>query len=215
MLDVLDTVKEGKPFLLFDADDREGETDIVVPADSTTFRDIGFLRKAAGGLICVAVDPEAARAMELPYARDVFDGFDERVDYDEHSAFSVWVNHRDTYTGVTDRDRALTARKLSEAVEMAFNGGYDFRREFSVPGHVPVLRGADGLTRERLGQTELSIEIARMAGVTPAMVVCEMLDDETGHALPRESAEAFAEKHGLPFVEGEEVIRGFRASHPA
>lgn len=215
MLKALEALRRGDPILLFDASDREGETDIVIPAEAATFRDIEFLRREAGGLVCVAIPPESADAMDLPFARDVLDEFDGDVPYDDSSSFSVWVNHRDTFTGITDRDRALTARKLAESVTGSLNGGYDFRKEFRAPGHVPVLRAAEGLSGSRRGQTELSIELALCAGVTPAMLLCEMLDGETGHALSKEDARDFAEERGIPFVEGSDVIRDCRESRRA
>jgi len=214
LLEAVEATRRGEPFLLFDADDREGETDIVVPAHSVSYEDIRFMREEAGGLVCVAISPEAADELGLPFARDVLSEFDEDVDYDDTSSFSVWVNHKDAFTGITDRDRALTASKISEAVESALNGGFEFREAFSVPGHVPVLRGAEGLSASRQGQTELSLEIAEAAGVTPAMIVCEMLDGETGYALSKEDAVAFAEEHGLPFVEGSDVVRSSAETSP-
>lgn len=215
MLEAEEALRRGEPILLYDASDREGETDIVVPAESATYEDIRFLRREAGGLVCVAIPPESADAMDLPFARDVLSDYDEDVPYDDSSSFSIWVNHRDTFTGITDRDRALTARKLAESVKGSLNGGYDFEEEFRAPGHVPVLRAAEGLTETRRGQTELSVELAQRAGVTPAMLLCEMLDNSTGEALSRSDAEEFAEEHGLAFVEGSDVIRDSPESRPA
>jgi 3,4-dihydroxy 2-butanone 4-phosphate synthase len=131
------------------------------------------------------------------------------VPYDpkNRSSFSLWVNHRSTFTGITDRDRTTTIRALSEQVKRSMNGGgADFPGQFRTPGHVAILRAADRLLDQRWGQTELSIALAVEAGVTPAMVICEMLDDETGLALTREDAETYAHNHGLVFVDGATVM---------
>ncbi|MBS1263331.1 MAG: 3,4-dihydroxy-2-butanone 4-phosphate synthase [Methanonatronarchaeales archaeon] len=206
LLRAVEDLREGRPVLLFDAADREGETDMVIPAEAATYEDVRLMREAAGGLICVAIHPDSAESLGLPFARDLLDGFEEHVTYDGATSFSVWVNHRDTFTGITDRDRALTARKVAESVRDASNGGAgEFRSEFSVPGHVPLLIGAKGLLDARQGQTELSLELARMASITPAMVLCEMLDGETGNALSEEGAREFAERSGISFVEGSQV----------
>lgn len=212
MLSAVEALRSREPILLYDSSDREGETDIVVPAEGVTHEEIRLLREEAGGLVCVAVSPEAAERMGLPFARDVLEDYQEQVEYDDTSSFSLWVNHRETFTGITDKDRALTARKLAESVSDCRGEDYSFREEFSVPGHVPVLRAAENLLEDREGQTELSIALAEKAGITPAMLLCEMLDGETGEALSREDAVEFAERRGLPFVEGKDVSQGSPAS---
>jgi len=74
-----------------------------------------------------------------------------------------------------------------------------------------LLRAADGLLDQRRGQTELSVAMAEMAGVTPAITICEMLDDESGYALSKADAKLYARKHGLVFVEGPEVLERWEA----
>jgi 3,4-dihydroxy 2-butanone 4-phosphate synthase len=129
------------------------------------------------------------------------------IPYDTRSSFSLWVNHRETFTGITDVDRALTISRLAAAARAAMNGSsVDFGSDFRSPGHVPLLRAAPGLLAERKGQTELSIVLARAAGVAPAVVVCEMLDGKTGRALSKEGAVRYARERDLAFVEGEEVL---------
>jgi 3,4-dihydroxy 2-butanone 4-phosphate synthase len=117
------------------------------------------------------------------------------------------VNHRSTFTGITDRDRAVMINAVALQVKHALNGGdTDFHRQFRTPGHVALLRAAAGLLDVRHGQTELSVALAEMAGVTPAITICEMLDDDSGNALSKEDARLYARKHGLVFVEGPEVL---------
>jgi 3,4-dihydroxy 2-butanone 4-phosphate synthase len=212
--DACAALKAGKFILLYDFDDRERETDLVICADAVTPHDVLTMRKDGGGLICTAVHPEAAKRLGLPFASDLLRDFEAvehlgDIPYDRknHSSFSIWVNHRSTYTGIPDRDRATTINAIADQVKKSLNGGgYNFKAEFRTPGHVALLRAAEGLLNDRRGQTELSIALAAMAGVTPALVVCEMLDDETGLALSKADAQAYARDHGLVFIEGKEVL---------
>jgi 3,4-dihydroxy 2-butanone 4-phosphate synthase len=130
------------------------------------------------------------------------------IPYDSKSSFSLWVNHRETLTGITDIDRAPIISRLAAVARAAMNGGsVDFGAEFRSPGHVPLLRAAPGLLAERRGQTELSIVLARAAEVAPAVVVCEMLDGKMGRALSKGDAMRYARERDLAFVEGEDVLR--------
>ena len=213
--EALAAFRNGKFILLYDFDDRERETDFAIRADAVTRQHVMWMRKDGGGLICTAVHPEAARRLGLPFAKDIlaaYQGVEKlgEIPYDRKnpSSFSIWVNHRNTFTGITDRDRSLTINAIADQVKAAMNGGggAEFHRIFRAPGHVAILRAAEGLLDQRCGQTELSIALAGFAGVTPAVTICEMLDDETGYALPKEDAVRYARLHGLPFVEGREVL---------
>jgi 3,4-dihydroxy 2-butanone 4-phosphate synthase len=223
----IEYVQEGKLVLIYDAEDREGETDFVVPASCVTPRTVAYFRNEAGGLICVAIPPTAADQLGLPLMSDILKNMNDNysylrkvvegkgdLQYDKRSSFSLWVNHRDTFTGITDRDRALTITKIGEAVERVANGSdhsYDFYTEFRAPGHVALLRAADGLLDERRGQTELSVALALLAGILPAMVICEMLDTESGRALSKTDAKAFASKRDMIFMEGKEIVEAFHS----
>ncbi|EJG08300.1 MAG: 3,4-dihydroxy-2-butanone-4-phosphate synthase [Methanofollis liminatans] len=212
--DACAALKAGKFVLLYDFDNRERETDLIIRADAVTPHDVMTMRRDGGGLICTAVHPEAARRLGLPFASDLLKGIgaaeqtgDIPYDRKNHSSFSIWVNHRSTFTGIPDRDRAVTINAIAEQVKRSLNGGgHNFAAEFRTPGHVALLRAADGLLDVRRGQTELSIALAEMAGTTPAVVVCEMLDNDNGLALSKEDAQAYAQKNGLVFIEGQEVL---------
>jgi 3,4-dihydroxy 2-butanone 4-phosphate synthase len=217
--EALEALREGKFVLLYDFDDRERETDLIIRADAVTPEKIVTLRRDGGGLICTAVHPDAALRMALPFASDLLQGVsaveqagDIPYDRRNHSSFSLWVNHRSTFTGITDRDRAVTINAIAEQVKRSLNGGgHNFGAEFRTPGHVALLRAADGLLSRRRGQTELSIAMAEMAGITPAVVVCEMLDNESGLALSKEDARAYGKKYGIVFVEGSDVVTAWEA----
>lgn len=216
----IEAIRNGKMILLYDADDREGETDLVIPALRVTPGDIARMRRDGGGLICVAIHPEAAEKLGLPFISDVLRSVSLNghkslrtlvekkgdIPYDSRSSFSLWVNHRDTFTGITDNDRSLTIKKIGETVNRVLNGDMvDFGDEFRSPGHVALLRAAGGLLNERRGQTELSIELALQAGISPSMVVCEMLDEITGKALSKEDAIKYSVLHNMPFIEGKNI----------
>ncbi|MDM7919733.1 MAG: 3,4-dihydroxy-2-butanone-4-phosphate synthase [Methanosarcina sp.] len=219
----LEALRAGKMIQIYDSDSREGETDLVIPAKAVTYKDVKWMRKDAGGLICVAVDPVASKQLKLPFMADLVREAsktsaslgevvekDGDLKYDAHSSFSIWVNHRDTRTGIPDIERALTIRKIGEITEKSLSGnGVRFGNEFRTPGHVALLRAAEGLLDERMGQTELSVALARMAGITPAMVVCEMLDDDSGEALSKEKSKDYGKEHGLIFLEGKEIVEAY------
>ncbi|WP_251329191.1 3,4-dihydroxy-2-butanone-4-phosphate synthase [Haloplanus pelagicus] len=201
--------RAGEPVLVHDADDREGETDLLYPASAVTPAAVSRLRNDGGGLVFVALTAVVADRFALPFLHEELDhpaNDHTDLDYDTRPSFSLTVNHRDSFTGVTDDDRARTIRRLGEASD---DDGYDveaFAEEFRTPGHVHLLRAAPGLLTERLGHTELGLALAREAGVAPAVAGCEMLDDETGEALSTADALAYARRHDLPFVEGAALV---------
>ncbi|MFB6142975.1 MAG: 3,4-dihydroxy-2-butanone-4-phosphate synthase [Halorientalis sp.] len=199
--------RAGEPVLVHDAADREGETDLVYPAGDVTPDAVARLRNDAGGLVCVALSNEVAEALDLPFLQEAIDhplAADHDLSYDERSSFSLTVNHRDTFTGITDEDRALTITELARAATDP--DPVAFAESFRAPGHVHLLRAAPGLLADRLGHTELAVALAAAADRPPAAVVCEMLDDETGAALAPAAARAYGERTDVPYVEGSEIV---------
>lgn len=212
--EAVDAFRRGQPVLIHDFDEREGETDIVYPAGAVTPTDVARLRNDAGGLVCVAVSDGVAETWDLPFLDDALDhpaAGEHELGYDDRSSFSLPVNHRDTYTGITDEDRALTISRLGEAA--ASTPTFDaeaFAAKFRSPGHVHLLRGAPNLLADRRGHTELGLALADAANLPPAVVVCEMLDDETGQARSKADARAYAERNDFPYLEGAQLLRTFR-----
>lgn len=197
----------GQPVMIHDDADREGETDLIYPAEAVTPSALARLRNDAGGLVCVALSFEVAEKFGLPFIQELINhplAAEQDLGYDERSSFSLTVNHRETYTGITDEDRALTITKVAEAA--ANPDEFDFAGEFRSPGHVHVLKAAPRLLADRQGHTELGIVLANAAGVAPAVVVCEMLDDTTGRALTPEAARAYAADEDIPMLEGVTVM---------
>lgn len=203
-------LQAGAPVLIHDSSDREDETDLVYAAEHITHTKIARLRQDAGGLICTALSSAAAERLGFPYLHDALqDDLVEQegdLSYDARSAFSYWVNHVDTRTGVTDRDRATTARGLADAATTVLQGGnFDTAAAFRTPGHMAVLRAADGLLDARQGHTEMSVLLAQQAGCTPAATICEMLDAETGDALTAADARAYADRHDFVYLEAADI----------
>jgi 3,4-dihydroxy 2-butanone 4-phosphate synthase len=202
----------GEPVLIHDAADREGEVDIVYPATTADADAMTRLRNDAGGLVCVAVTDAVADAWDLPFLSDAVEHpatESDHLAYDSRSSFSLPVNHRETFTGITDDDRALTATELGRAAAATLVGEFDaeaFAETFRSPGHVNLLRGAPNGLADRQGHTELGLALAEAAGQAPAVVVCEMLDDETGGALAPAAARAYADRNGLVYVEGAALL---------
>jgi 3,4-dihydroxy 2-butanone 4-phosphate synthase len=199
--------RRGEPVLVHDAADREGETDVIYPARAVTPGAVARLRNDAGGLVCVALSDSVSETLGLPFLQESLDHpltADHDLAYDERSSFSLTVNHRDTFTGITDEDRALTIAELGTLA--AAPDRSTFHETFRAPGHVHLLRAAPDLLADRRGHTELGIVLAAAADQPPAVVVCEMLDDETGGARSPADARAYAERHDLVYVEGAALV---------
>ncbi|MFQ5815400.1 MAG: 3,4-dihydroxy-2-butanone-4-phosphate synthase [Candidatus Hydrothermarchaeaceae archaeon] len=214
-------LRKGNIVLVYDEDGREEETDIVVAAEHATPAHIRTMRKDGGGLICAAVHPTMAEKLGLPFLVDiwshstgrykVFEGLKANdIPYDEKSAFSITINHRKTFTGITDWDRSLTLKEFSRVAENTMNGydPDDFGRNFRSPGHVTLLKATKGLLRKRKGHTELSVALMEMAELTPIAAICEMLGDDGG-SLSRGEAEEYADNNGLVFLEGREIVEAY------
>jgi len=202
--------RDGKLILIHDSDDREGETDMVLAAASVTPADITRLRNDAGGLICVALSAQVAETFRLPYLEYALDHpiCGHVPSYDSRSAFSLTINHVNTSTGISDTDRALTISKLGCLTDEPTLS--EFSASFYSPGHVQLLKAATGLISDRRGHTELSMVMARLAEREPATVVCEMLDDGTKQSLPKTEAKEYANRNGVPFVDGKLISNRFR-----
>ena len=220
----LKDLRNGKPVLVFDADGREEETDLTYASQFVTSDAVRTMRKDAGGLICVTVPPETSKKLGLPFLADLLwnEGDDipvlrslvpDDLPYDEKSAFGVTINHRRTYTGITDGDRALTISefanfaKRSESLD-AESAISEFGKGFRSPGHVSLLNVANPILRSRRGHTELCTALVSMAGLVPSATVCEMMGDE-GNALPKEDAKRYAEERNLVFLEGYQVVEAW------
>ena len=228
--DAVKQLQRGGLVLLHDFNSRENETDMIMAAEKVTPAHIGIMRNQAGGLICVGIESHLAERIGLPFLSELLEIAGDKYPwlkqltngenpYGGKPAFSISVNHRDTFTGITDRDRALTIRKLVEVFRKAKTAGNgfteEFARQFRAPGHVHLLRASNGLLSERRGHTELSVYLAELAGVTPVTVICEMLDADSYGALTAREAEKYAVSNDIPFLEGKEVLKHYQLNHSA
>lgn len=202
-------LRKGGVVAIYDGDKREGEVDLMFHAAFATPKKIERLRKDAGGLICLAVESGIAEKMGLPFYADILasSGLEikamecTKTAYKDKPAFAIPVNHKGVYTGITDNDRALTIRKMAELAEGKGNLQQRLIRDFYSPGHVFLLIGRG--IKNRKGHTELALELARRAGMSGMMVLCEMLGE--GRALPKQKAKKYAEKNGMVFLEGSDI----------
>ena len=206
-------LRAGKFVLIYDADGREEEVDLFVAAEHATPDAVRTLRKDAGGLVFLAVDPRVGHALELPFLQDLYAEDAARhpvlrrlipndIKYDSRSSFSLTINHRQTFTGITDNDRSLTITqfaKLAAAPDVE-----TFGKSFRAPGHVHLCVGADKLLHQRQGHTEIGVALARLAGVTPVLAGCEMLSD-SGRALGRADAARWAAAHDATILNGADI----------
>ncbi len=216
----IEKLEEGGFVMVYDKDSREEEIDLVTPSETITSEKIRRLRKDAGGLICMTVPPSSWRKLELPYLSDLYRSGShdhpilsemkaDDIPYDEKSTFSLSVNHRDTFTGITDEDRALTIQKFAElgadledfSTEEAQQR---FGEEFRTPGHVFLLNATEGLVKNREGHTELTTALLQMSDLYPSMTICEMMADD-GNSLSLEGAKRYGGEHDIPLVKGEEI----------
>ncbi len=151
------------------------------------------MRKHAGGLICLAIDDSLAEKLQLQYMHNMLSSSDQLDDeskkmvmgtapYGDHPTFSLTINHKQTYTGITDRDRALTIKEMSTLYKKD-NPKQIFNSNFKTPGHVPLLLASNGLLSSRTGHTEMSVYLTQLAHLSPITAICEMMDSETYSAL--------------------------------
>lgn len=207
-------MKAGKFVMVHDDKGRENEIDLVVAAEHVTPAHVATMRQDAGGLLCLAIANEITTRLGLVYMHDMIAGMGKvnpvyskltegRAAYGDKPSFSIYVNHRDTYTGITDSDRALT---IAEMAKICKNVNVDeFATNFRAPGHVPILIAAKNLLADRNGHTELCVYLMKLAGMTPAVAICEMMDSQTHRALSIEKASAYAKGLGIPLVEASEL----------
>lgn len=222
----LDAFSSGRFVIVYDADGREEECDFFLPAEHCTMEHVRTMRKEGGGLIFLMVRPDIRDRLGLPFLQEMYPALSrdhpvfraliaDDIPYDTKSSFSLTINHRKTFTGITDTDRALTVKEfgllakklndLSEAQALAELGEH-----FRAPGHVPICLGSDRILETRFGHTELSCALSTMAGLSGASVGCEIMGDD-GKAMPRSAVKEYAERMGIPFLDGDHIIKAWRS----
>ncbi|MBM3226533.1 MAG: 3,4-dihydroxy-2-butanone-4-phosphate synthase [Candidatus Tectomicrobia bacterium] len=193
--DVLAEIRQGHMIILCDDEDRENEGDLCMAAEKITPEAVTFMARFGCGLICVSMLPEHLDQLELPLM--VTENTSLRG-----TAFTVSIDAREGITtGISSADRAHTILKA-----------LDCRPEDLVrPGHIFPLRARPGGVLERPGQTEGSVDLARLAGLYPAGVICEIMNPD-GTMARRPDLEHFAAKHGLKMATVADLI-AYRKKH--
>jgi 3,4-dihydroxy 2-butanone 4-phosphate synthase/GTP cyclohydrolase II len=180
--EIIEEARAGRIFILVDDEDRENEGDLVIPAQFATPDAVNFMAKHARGLICLAMSRSRCERLGLPLMSQANGSRHE-------TAFTVSIEAKEgVSTGISAADRART-------ISVAINSEMG-REDIVTPGHVFPLMARDGGTLVRAGHTEAAVDIARLAGLTPAGVICEIMnDDGTMARLP--DLVAFAQRHNL------------------
>ncbi|MDH7517482.1 MAG: 3,4-dihydroxy-2-butanone-4-phosphate synthase [Candidatus Thermoplasmatota archaeon] len=218
-------LQKGKFILVYDNESREGETDLVMASEFVTPEAIKTMRKDGGGLIFLMISNDIASKLKLPYLADMYSDINNKypvlkelvpndIPYDTKSSFSLYINHRKTFTGITDIDRSLTMKSFAELAKKIKNvddgvATKMFGREFRSPGHVPICVAAKNLLSERTGHTELIVSLLKMGGLTPVGSGCEMMADD-GKALSKNEAKQYADKYNLEFLEGKDILQAWK-----
>ena len=214
-------LQEGSFVLIHDDKGREDEVDMVIAAEHIRPGHIATMRTEAGGLICLAIANEITEKLGLIYMTDILRSLTHsnsifsritstKSPYGDRPSFSVSINHRKTYTGITDTDRVQTISKMAEVCSKIDSGGVEeFANCFVAPGHVPILIASTRLLDERAGHTELSIYLMKLARLIPAAVICEMLDSTTYRALSVSKAKKYANKAGIILLESDQLLKAY------
>ena len=219
----LEDIRSGKMVLVYDFDNRERETDMTIASEFITPDVLKTMRIDGGGLICTTTPNRVAKELGLPFLSDVF--WNNRNDYpllgqmapndipydNTKSSFGITINHRRTYTGITDADRALTIKEYVETIfkdASAEERSKELGEHFRAPGHVHLLNTSSKLLKTRHGHTELCTALMYMAGVRPSATICEMLGDH-GTSNSKERAMEYSKKNGLCFITGEQIMEAW------
>ena len=183
--EALEDVKQGKMIIIVDDEDRENEGDLMIAAEKVTPDVINFMAKFGRGLICLALTEERTRELGLSMMVE-----DNQSTFE--TPFTVSIDARDgVTTGISAADRAKT---IQVAIDPQAK-----RSDLVKPGHIFPLRARDGGVLVRMGQTEASVDISRLAGISPYGVICEIMDDD-GQMARVPQLTKFAKEHGLKMI---------------
>lgn len=187
----LEEIKAGRAVIVVDDEDRENEGDLIIAAEKVTPDIIGFMVRYCSGIICVPMEGERLETLNLPLMSH------ENTE-PMRTAFTISVDAREgTTTGISAADRTTTIKTLIDPQAKAM--------DLSRPGHIFPLRYTPGGVLRRAGHTEASVDLARLAGLYPAGVLCEVVnEDGTMARLP--DLERFAEEHGLVMISIADLI---------
>ncbi|HVY37555.1 MAG TPA: bifunctional 3,4-dihydroxy-2-butanone-4-phosphate synthase/GTP cyclohydrolase II [Polyangia bacterium] len=197
--DAVAAIGRGEMVVVVDDASRENEGDLIVAAEKVTAATLAFLIRHTSGVVCAAMTPERLDQLQLPLM--VAENLES-----QGTAFTVTVDYRHaTTTGISAADRAATLRALADPTAMS--------SDFVRPGHVFPLRAREGGVLERRGHTEAAVDLARLAGLTPCGVLCEIVNDDGSMARPLDLV-AFAQRHGLHLISIADLVAYRRRTEP-
>ncbi|MBL7137448.1 MAG: bifunctional 3,4-dihydroxy-2-butanone-4-phosphate synthase/GTP cyclohydrolase II [Bacteroidales bacterium] len=182
--EAIEDFKQGKMVVIVDDEDRENEGDLVIAAENATPEAINFMAKFGGGLICMPVMRE--RLEELHIERMVAKNTDPN-----RTAFTISIDAAECTTGISAQERARTIKKVLDPKSNA--------KDFTRPGHIFPIEYREGGVLVRAGHTEASVDLARLAGLYPAGVICEIMNEDGSMARVPELI-AYCRKHGLKMI---------------
>jgi len=192
----IEAIAAGRAVVVMDAEDRENEGDFICAAEKVTPEVVNFMITQGRGRLCMPILPDVAERLELP-------PIVEHNTAPLQTAFTVPVDHRTCRTGITAAERALTIREILNPESRP--------RDFVRPGHLDPLVAKEGGVLRRAGHTEAAVDLARMAGLAPAGVLIEILDEQ-GDRASRDELYRLAERFDLPIITIEDLIRYRRRS---
>ncbi|WP_027718121.1 bifunctional 3,4-dihydroxy-2-butanone-4-phosphate synthase/GTP cyclohydrolase II [Desulfovirgula thermocuniculi] len=189
--EAIEDIRAGKMVVVVDDEDRENEGDLVMAAEKVTPEAINFMATYGRGLICMPITNQRADELDLPLMVS--------HNTDKHgTAFTVSVDHKDTTTGISAYERAQTIKAILDPSTRP----EDLRR----PGHIFPLRAREGGVLRRAGHTEAAVDLARLAGLYPAGVICEIMKEDGTMARVPELME-FCRKHNLKIITIADLIK--------
>jgi 3,4-dihydroxy 2-butanone 4-phosphate synthase/GTP cyclohydrolase II len=195
--EIIEDLRNGRMIILVDAEDRENEGDLLIPAQMATPDAINFMAKHGRGLICLSLTRQRADQLRLEYMA-------QHSEARKRTAFTVSIEAREgVATGISAHDRART---IATAIDATKN-----HNDIVSPGHVFPLIAREGGVLVRAGHTEAGVDLARLAGLYPAAVICEIMNDD-GTMARMPDLVAFAQRHGLKIGTIEDLI-GYRLKH--
>jgi len=189
--DAISEIQNGKMIIVVDDENRENEGDLIIAAEKATPEHINFMAKFARGLICMPVSKDIADKLELKQM------VEKNTDNHE-TAFTVSIDHKDTTTGISAYERCSTILKVVDDNSKS----EDFRR----PGHIFPLMAKEKGVLERQGHTEAAVDLAVLAGLKPAGVICEIMKDD-GHMARLPELIEFSRKYNIMIIKIEDLIK--------
>ncbi|HHY91419.1 MAG TPA: 3,4-dihydroxy-2-butanone-4-phosphate synthase, partial [Clostridiales bacterium] len=188
--EAIEDIRAGKMIIVVDDEDRENEGDLLMAAEKVTPEAVNFMAKYGRGLICMPIVAQRLKELDIPQM------VAQNTDIHQ-TAFTVSIDAVDTTTGISAFERAHTIKKVLDPKATP----EDFRK----PGHIFPLQAREGGVLKRAGHTEAAVDFAKLAGLAPAGVICEIMNEDGTMARVPQLLE-FAKKHGLKIVTVADLI---------